>query len=109
MLQSGLPDDVSVSVRTLLNVKPGCLGVGSEATSVAPVTSMGGHLDFLVRTGVPLMHLSTSSELNELFIVSSASSKHFPSFHKLHACRQKCFLYFLEVELRNATCVQYMR
>jgi hypothetical protein len=33
MLQSGLVDDVSVSIRTLLAAKPGCFGVGSEVAS----------------------------------------------------------------------------
>jgi hypothetical protein len=34
MLQSGLLDDVSVSIRILLAAKPGCLGVGNVVASV---------------------------------------------------------------------------
>lgn len=35
------------------------------------------------------MHFCTSSELNDPFILSSANSMLFSSFHKLHACREK--------------------
>lgn len=100
ILQSGLLDDVSVSVRTLLNAKPGCLGVGNEASSVvlANISSTcdinGRSSGFSCTHRSPtLMHLNTPSELNEPFIVSSANSKHFPSFHKLHACRTSTSLF----------------
>jgi hypothetical protein len=56
-----------------------------------------------------LVHLSTSSELNEPFMVSSANSMPFPSFHRLHACRIKTWPSYFEVIPQNIACMCWMR